>query len=105
MFVEQALRRYVGEGPVVMLDLCAAPGGKSTHARSVLPAGSLLVANEVIATARRYWRRILRSGGIPVWWSLIMTRQIFFLDGLLRRHIDGCPLLWRGGCSVKTPLR
>lgn len=27
MFVEQALRRYVGEGPVVMLDLCAAPGG------------------------------------------------------------------------------
>lgn len=48
MFVEQALRRYVGEGPVVMLDLCAAPGGKSTHARSVLPAGSLLVANEVI---------------------------------------------------------
>ena len=44
MFVEQALRRYVGEGPVVMLDLCAAPGGKSTHARSVLPAGSLLVA-------------------------------------------------------------
>ena len=48
MFVEQALRRYVGEGPVVMLDLCAAPGGKSTHARSLLSAGSLLVANEVI---------------------------------------------------------
>lgn len=47
MFVEQVLRRYVA-GPVVMLDLCAAPGGKSTHARSVLPEGSLLVANEVI---------------------------------------------------------
>lgn len=47
MFVEQALRTYVSE-PVVMLDLCAAPGGKSTHARSVLPAGSLLVANEVM---------------------------------------------------------
>ena len=31
-----------------MLDLCAAPGGKSTHARSVLPVGSLLVANEVM---------------------------------------------------------
>lgn len=47
MFVEQVLRTYVTE-PVVMLDLCAAPGGKSTHARAVLPAGSLLVANEVM---------------------------------------------------------
>ena len=47
MFVEQVLRTYVTE-PVVMLDLCAAPGGKSTHARSVLPEGSLLVANEVM---------------------------------------------------------
>lgn len=47
MFVEQVLRTYVEE-PVTMLDLCAAPGGKSTHARSVLPEGSLLVANEVI---------------------------------------------------------
>lgn len=47
MFVEQVLRHYVKE-PSVMLDLCAAPGGKSTHARSVLPEGSLLVCNEVM---------------------------------------------------------
>ena len=39
MFVEQVLRQYI-TGPVKMLDLCAAPGGKSTHARSVLPEGS-----------------------------------------------------------------
>ncbi len=47
MFVERVLREYVKE-PVVMLDLCAAPGGKSTLSRSVLPEGSLLVANEVM---------------------------------------------------------
>lgn len=47
MFVEQVLRQYVTDA-VIMLDLCAAPGGKSTHARSILPQGSLLVANELI---------------------------------------------------------
>ena len=47
MFVEQVIRQYVS-GAVTMLDLCAAPGGKSTHARSVLPEGSLLVAHEVM---------------------------------------------------------
>lgn len=47
MFVEQALKTYV-KRPVLMLDLCAAPGGKSTHLLSLLPEGSLLVANEVM---------------------------------------------------------
>lgn len=47
MFVEQVVRKYIKE-PAVALDLCAAPGGKSTHLRSLLPEGSFLVANEVI---------------------------------------------------------
>lgn len=47
MFLEQAIRTYVS-GPVKCLDLCAAPGGKSTHLLSLLPEGSLLVSNEVI---------------------------------------------------------
>ena len=47
MFLEQAIRQHVSH-PVVCLDLCAAPGGKSTLLLENLPAGSLLVSNEVI---------------------------------------------------------
>ena len=45
MFLAHVLQQYVKE-PVKALDLCAAPGGKSTLARAALPAGSLLFANE-----------------------------------------------------------
>ena len=46
MFVEQAFKQC-GE-PKVVLDLCAAPGGKSTLLRSLLPDDALLVCNEPI---------------------------------------------------------
>lgn len=49
MFIDQVLRQYVKQ-PVIMLDLCAAPGGKSTAAISALPAGSMLVSNEPVRT-------------------------------------------------------
>lgn len=45
MFLWHILNQYVQE-PVVALDLCAAPGGKSTLLRTQLPEGSLLVSNE-----------------------------------------------------------
>lgn len=64
MFVEQALRQYIKE-PAIMLDLCAAPGGKSTHARSVLPEGSLLVANEVIRNRSQVLAENLAKWGHP----------------------------------------
>lgn len=49
MFLEQAFRQLLDlTQSLKVLDLCAAPGGKSTHIQSLLSADSLLVSNEVI---------------------------------------------------------
>lgn len=47
MYVTDVIGRFAAhDGPVMALDLCAAPGGKSTALRSLLPEGSLLMTNE-----------------------------------------------------------
>ena len=49
MFLEQALKQTADlSQPLKVLDLCAAPGGKSTHLLSLISKESLLVSNEVI---------------------------------------------------------
>ena len=50
MFLHHVLREILrgARNDLRVLDLCAAPGGKSTLVRSVLPAESLLVSNEPI---------------------------------------------------------
>lgn len=51
MFLEQALRQTADMSQSLkVLDLCAAPGGKSTLIQSVISNESLLVTNEVIKT-------------------------------------------------------
>ena len=64
MFLEQAIRHYVTQ-PVRCLDLCAAPGGKSTHLAACLPEGSLLVSNEVIRSRSHILAENIAKWGTP----------------------------------------
>ncbi len=49
MFLEEAVRNSIDlSQSIIALDLCAAPGGKSTHLLSMLNSQSLLVSNEAI---------------------------------------------------------
>ena len=47
MFLYQAVKQHFPDAQTV-LDLCAAPGGKSTLLSQALPESSLLVSNEII---------------------------------------------------------
>lgn len=66
MFLEQALRQTVDlNQPLKVLDLCAAPGGKSTLLQSLLSPESLLVSNEVIRARVSVLRENMTKWGAP----------------------------------------
>lgn len=65
MFLEQVFKQIIPQHALTALDLCAAPGGKSTHIRALLPEGSLLVANEVIRNRSQILAENLTKWGHP----------------------------------------
>ena len=62
MFMEQVLKQVKSPETQYILDLCASPGGKSTHIASLMPPGSLLVSNETIRQ-----RAVILSGNLKKW--------------------------------------
>ena len=71
MFIEQFVKQYV-DAPVRALDLCAAPGGKTTHLLSLLPAGSLLVSNEPVSQRAQILAENVVKWGNP---ASVVTRN------------------------------
>lgn len=67
MIVGEIVRRLTenSRGPLVYLDACAAPGGKTTAAIDALPEGSLVVANEYVPKRAAILAENLTKWGYP----------------------------------------
>ncbi len=66
MILHEVLSQLVpAQRPLRILDLCAAPGGKSTLLASWMPPGSLLLANEVIRSRVNPLQENLERWGNP----------------------------------------
>jgi len=65
MFLEQAFSVSDGNSPRLILDLCGAPGGKSTHLLSLMNPGDFLVANEVIRSRAAILQENIQKWGYP----------------------------------------
>lgn len=71
MFLDFIIRQLVKK-PVTMLDLCAAPGGKTTCAMAALPEGSILYSNEPIRTRANILAENVMKFGHP---DIIVTNN------------------------------
>lgn len=83
MFIEQVIRQVAGGfKDIRVLDLCGAPGGKSTHLSSLIGENGFLVANEVIRSRALVLAETLTKWGLS---NAIVTQS----DPSAFRHLPG----------------
>lgn len=86
MFLEEALRQHLDmNASLKVLDLCAAPGGKSTHLASLISRQSLLVSNEVHQARSQVLAYNLSKWGCS---NLAVTNAPVEQFGELRSYFD-----------------
>ncbi len=105
MFIHEALRQTVDfSKPLKILDLCAAPGGKSTLLADIATEDSLLISNETIRPRTGPLRENLERWGTPNvgitsgeveefaqledWFDLIVADAPCSGEGLFRKDPD-----------------
>lgn len=73
MLLKEILKQAVDlKDDLAVLDLCAAPGGKSTHLISLLSENSLLVSNEVIRSRASILAENMQKWGYP---NMVITNN------------------------------
>lgn len=85
MFMEQVLRQLVPPGDLRVLDLCGAPGGKSTQIADLIGRESVLIANEVIRQRAYVLSETLTKWGNP---NVIVTQNDPAVFGRMQGYFD-----------------
>lgn len=100
MFVDTVLRQYAGQEPLRVLDLCAAPGGKSTAAMGALPRGSVLMSNEPVRNRAQILSENIQKYGHP---NIIVTNN--YADAYARSGLQFDIIIADVPCSGEGMFR
>jgi 16S rRNA C967 or C1407 C5-methylase (RsmB/RsmF family)/NOL1/NOP2/fmu family ribosome biogenesis protein len=117
MCLELAINQWIDSNKALLaLDLCAAPGGKSTHLHSLLSPDSCLVSNEVIKSRSHILQENLskwghtnsvvtqsdasRFKGLPSFFDLIVVDAPCSGEGLFRKDEEAIKEWSEDNCKL-----